>query len=142
MPEYSTKSIEKLLTCNLDLQRIFYEVIKHVDCKIIEGHRTHERQNELYEIGQSQLKAGQSKHNVMKEINGTIHSYSEAVDVAPWFPGGVGIRWQDAQTQIYFAGIVKGISIGMRIPIRCGVDWNQNINVSDNWIDAYHFELI
>ena len=49
MPRYSTRSKKRLATCDKRLQKVFNEVIKHVDCSILEGHRSKERQNKLYD---------------------------------------------------------------------------------------------
>ena len=63
MPKFSNRSAERLATCHADLQRLFNEVIKKYDCTILEGHRSNERQEELYRQGKSKLRAGFSKHN-------------------------------------------------------------------------------
>ena len=44
MPRFGKKSKEKLATCDDQLQKVFNEVIKYVDCSILEGHRSGERQ--------------------------------------------------------------------------------------------------
>lgn len=44
MPEFGTKSKEKLETCHPKLQQLFNEVIKYVDCTVIWGHKTEEQQ--------------------------------------------------------------------------------------------------
>ena len=49
MPRFGKRSKEKLATCDDRLQKVFNEVIKHVDCSVLEGHRSKERQNKLYE---------------------------------------------------------------------------------------------
>ena len=49
MPRYSKKSKERLASCDKRLQRVFKEVIKYVDCSILEGYRNKERQNKLYD---------------------------------------------------------------------------------------------
>ena len=33
------------------MQKLFYEFIKYVDCSVLEGHRGKERQNKLYDEG-------------------------------------------------------------------------------------------
>ena len=49
MARFGSKSKKNLATCDERLQKIFNEVIKHVDCSVLEGHRSKERQNKLYE---------------------------------------------------------------------------------------------
>ena len=51
MPRFGTRSKKSLSSCDERLQKVFNEVIKHVDCSVIEGHRSEERQNNLYEEG-------------------------------------------------------------------------------------------
>ena len=51
MPKFGSRSKRNLVTCHEDLQDLFNEVIKYVDCSVIEGHRSKERQNKLYEEG-------------------------------------------------------------------------------------------
>ena len=51
MAKFGKKSKMVLSTCEKDLQKVFNEVIKHVDCSVIEGHRSEKRQNELFEKG-------------------------------------------------------------------------------------------
>ena len=56
MPKFGSRSRKNLSTCHEDLQDLFNEVIKHVDCSVIEGHRSKERQNKLYEEGKTKVK--------------------------------------------------------------------------------------
>ena len=45
MAKFGKKSRERLATCDPRLQKVFNEVIKHIDCSVLEGHRGEERQN-------------------------------------------------------------------------------------------------
>ena len=45
MPKFGSKSRERLATCDDRLQAIANEVIKHVDCTVLCGHRNEEDQN-------------------------------------------------------------------------------------------------
>ena len=38
MPYFGRRSKKNLATCDKKLQKVFNEVIKHVDCAVIEGH--------------------------------------------------------------------------------------------------------
>ena len=62
MPKFSRKSKERLATCDDRLQKVFNEVIKYVDCSILEGHRSEERQNKLYKEEKLKLNT-QGRHN-------------------------------------------------------------------------------
>ena len=39
MPYFGRRSKKQLSTCDKKLQDVFNEVIKHVDCSVLEGHR-------------------------------------------------------------------------------------------------------
>ena len=136
MPKFSQKSFSNLATCHMDLQVLFYEVIKHFDCTILEGHRGEAAQNAAYAAGNSKLMYPHGKHNATP---------SNAVDVAPWpLP-----LWKNTNDFFYFGGIVMGIAAmllaegKMTHKIRYGGDFNQNGRVSDStFVDAVHFELV
>jgi len=131
MPKFSNRSKERLETCDERLQKVFNEVIKHFDCTILEGHRSNERQEELYRQGKSKIKKG-GKHNSLP---------SKAVDVAP-FVKGKGIPWDDSKYFYYFGGYVLGVAQSMGIKLRHGYDWNMNFNLDDqSFFDGPHFEL-
>lgn len=128
MPQFSNRSAERLATCHADLQRLFNEVIKKYDCTILEGHRSNERQEELYYQGKSKLRAGFSKHNETPSI---------AVDVAPY-----PINWNDRNRFYHFVGYVKGVADQLGISIRCGADWDGDNDLRDQtFFDLPHFEL-
>ena len=129
MPNFSDKSKRLLATCHQDLQDLFNEVIKYYDCSIIEGFRSNERQNELYEQYKTKLKGGESKHNSCP---------SNAIDVIPY-----PVNWKDKNRFYHFAGRVQGIASQMDIKIRWGGDWDGDNNFKDQTFhDLPHFELI
>lgn len=83
---YSARSQSRLDTCDPDLVLLFNEVIADPACPcditILEGHRSHARQAELYAQGRTtsgprvtNAKPGQSAHNSQP---------SKAVDAAPY----------------------------------------------------------
>ena len=85
MPKYGSASRGRLSTCCQELQDIFDEVIKDVDCSILEGHREEDRQNTLFDQGRSQVRWPNGKHN---------SNPSDAVDAAPWRQGAfLLLRW-------------------------------------------------
>lgn len=127
MPKFSARSMARLQSCHPDLIRLFAEVIRHVDCTILEGHRTLERQKELYAEGKT--KTLKSKH---------LSDPSMAIDVAPH-----PIDWGDRERFTYFAGFVMGTAKSMGIDLTWGGDWNGNFDLADNsFDDLVHFELI
>ena len=128
MPRYSTRSKSRLATCDQRLQDVFNEVIKHVDCSILEGHRSKERQNKLYDQKRTKVKYPNGRHN---------SSPSKAVDVTPY-----PVDWNDRERQTLFAGFVLGIARSMGHKLRWGGDWDQDFQVMDNRFDDFpHFEI-
>ena len=128
MPKFGRKSKENLNTCDSRLQKIFNEVIKHVDCSVLEGHRSKDRQNKLYEEEKTKVKYPDGRHN---------RQPSSAVDVTPY-----PVDWKDRERQTLFAGFVIGVASQMGIKLRWGGDWDQDFQVVDNRFDDFpHFEL-
>ena len=128
MPYFGRKSKERLNTCDSKLQKVFNEVIKHVDCSVLEGHREKDRQNKLFEEGKTKVKYPNGRHN---------RQPSSAVDVTPY-----PVDWKDRERQTLFAGFVIGVASQMGINLRWGGDWDQDFQVVDNRFDDFpHFEL-
>ena len=133
MPRYSKRSKDRLATCDQRLQNVFNEVIKHVDCSILEGHRSKERQNKLYDEKRTKVKYPNGRHN---------SNPSKAVDVTPY-----PVKWEDRERQTFFAGVVLGIARSMGINLRWGGNWdmykeNGKWEVADNRFDDFpHFEI-
>lgn len=129
MPKFGTRSTNNLATCHEDLQKLFNEVIKHFDCSVICGHRGQEEQDKAFHEGYSTLKFPASKHNKMPSL---------AADVIPY-----PVDWEDHKRFYMFVGIVRGIAAEMKIPIRCGADWDGDMEVKDQrFHDLPHFELL
>ena len=128
MPYFGKESKKHLLTCDNKLQKVFNEVIKHVDCSVLEGHREKDRQNKLYKEGKTKVKYPNGRHN---------RQPSSAVDVTPY-----PVDWKDSERQTLFAGFVIGVASQMGIKLRWGGDWDQDFQVVDNRFDDFpHFEL-
>ena len=133
MPRFGPKSKERLSECDPKLQELFNEVIKYVDCSVLEGIRTKEKQDRMFAEGKSKFKYPSSKHNVANKGDKAI-----AIDVTPY-----PVDWEDRERQTLFAGLVIGIAKGMGINIRWGGDWDMDFEVNDNKFDDFpHFELI
>lgn len=128
MAKFGKTSKERLATCDKKLQKVFNEVIKYIDCSILEGHRNEERQDKLFDEGKSKVKYPRGRHN----------SYpSRAVDVTPY-----PVDWNDRERQTLFAGFVIGIARSMDIRLRWGGDWDMDFKVMDNRFDDFpHFEI-
>ena len=118
-------------SCEPALKSLMNEVIKHVDITVLEGHRTVDRQAELFSQGKSKLDGSpgkMSKHN---------YSPSRAVDVAPW-----PIDWQDRERFIACAYYIKATADQLGIKVRLGADWNGDMRFSESFFDAPHVELV
>ena len=128
MPRFGKRSKNALATCDDRLVDVFNEVIKTVDCSVLEGHRDQIKQNKYYEEGKSKVKYPKGRHNKYPSL---------AVDVAPY-----PIDWADRERFHLFAGFVLGIAKAMGITLRWGGDWDQDWTVKDNKFDDFpHFEL-
>lgn len=128
MPRFGKRSKERLKTCNSDLQMVFNEVIKYVDCSILEGHREKQRQNQLYDEGKTKVLYPNGRHNAYP---------SNAVDVVPY-----PVDWDDRERMTLFAGFVLGTAKQMGITLRWGGDWDRDFEVKDNRFDDFpHFEV-
>jgi len=126
---FGKRSRQNLDEAHPYLQEIFNEVIKIIDCAVIEGHRDREEQNKLYDIGQSKLRWPRSKHNT---------SPSLAVDVIPY-----PVDWNDWDRFYFLAGIVKGVAFKLGYKIRWGGDWDSDNHFDDqSFHDLPHFELV
>ena len=128
MPRYSKRSKERLASCDQRLQDLFNEVIKHIDCSILEGNRSKERQKKIYDEGNTKVRYPNGRHN---------SNPSKACDVTPY-----PVDWKDRERQTLFAGFVLGMARSMGISIRWGGDWDMDFQVMDNRFDDFpHFEV-
>jgi len=119
MYKYSDSSMDKLLSCDSDLIKLFTEVINHIDNTITDGHRDMKTQNMYYnmEPQRSKVEYPNSKHNKLP---------SRAIDAVPY-----PIDYKDRERIREFRGIVYGIASQMNIKLRKTIEW-----------DLPHFELV
>ena len=120
MYKFGKTSAARLATCHPDLQRLFNEVIKEIDCTILCGHRTEAEQFKAFKEGNSKLLWPNSKHN---------SNPSMAVDVGPW-----PLDWNDVKAFEKLAEVVKRKANELNIQIRWGGDWKR-------FVDRPHWEL-
>lgn len=144
MPQFSTKSEQRLATCHADLQMLFHEVIKYFDCTVSEGFRNQVDQDKAFSEGKSEKKWPNGKHN---------KNPSMAVDV---YPCPVELATKDKREQeiykikmAYFAGEVKAISRYLKQmgkishTVIWGCDWDDDNDLKEHtFFDFPHFELI
>ena len=129
MPRFGKKALKQLETCHANLRKVFVEVVKTVDCSVLEGHSGKDRQDALYKEGKTKVRYPHGRHNEF---------LSRAADVVPY-----PIDWEDRERFHLFAGFVLGTAKQMGISLRWGGDWNINWFVDDNKFDDFpHFELI
>lgn len=131
MPMFSARSRESLASCHPDLQRLFEEVVKEMDCIVLVGHRGEVDQNKAVSEGKSTKFWPNSMHNSTPAL---------ACDVAP-FP----IDWKNKKRFYYFAGYVlgKAYNLGLGKNIRWGGDWDRDHDLDDQQLyDLVHFELV
>lgn len=151
MPKFGTKSTNKLLTTEKDIQTIMNEVIKIYDITVLYGERTPEKQFELYKKGRKLINNKwiiDNKEEVVTHCDGTIkksnHNYtpSRAIDIVRW-----PIDFKDINACFQIAGIVYGISEQLynqgkiTHKIKWGGDWGK-LGKKPSWPDYLHFELV
>jgi len=119
MASFGKESRGKLNTVDPKLQRLFEEVVKEFDCTILEGKRTMERQQELYNSIPPRTKTMNSKHLTGK-----------AVDVMPY-----PVDWNDRERLEKFALHVYHIAMLQGVRVRWGGTFK-------GFYDGPHWELI
>jgi peptidoglycan L-alanyl-D-glutamate endopeptidase CwlK len=110
----------KLGEVHPDLMALAHAVIAEVDCTILCGHRDEAVQNEVYLMGHSKARFGESPHNYKPAL---------AIDMVPY-----PIDWKNEKRFQDFVGIVKRKAAEMNIEITCGADFK-------SFKDYPHFEL-
>jgi peptidoglycan L-alanyl-D-glutamate endopeptidase CwlK len=126
----------KLFTCHPELQTLFNQVIKTVDCTILQGFRGEDDQNQAFDEGRSKLPWPNSNHN---------HHPSLAVDVTPY-----PIDFENTNLALWFGGYVLGMAQSLKdqgtmtYGIRWGGDWDNDdkLNKPRELNDLVHFELV
>lgn len=138
MPAFGKTSEARLATCHPDLQRLFREVVKWFDCTVLEGHRSVERQQDLYASGRTKPGPILTKCDGVTVLSKHNREPSLAVDVAPY-----PVDWQDRDRFYFFAGFVKATALMLEIPVRWGGDWDGDTEVRDErFVDLPHWELL
>lgn len=129
MNKFSKRSRERLESCHADLIALCERVLEVYDFSVLEGHRSGERQDELFRQGKSKVKAGESKHNFTPSL---------AVDIAPY-----PIDWTDSNRFYLLAGMMFQAAHELGVKLRWGGDWNRNWDHKDQaFMDLPHFELV
>lgn len=141
MPALSEYSLQRLKTCDIQLQEVVKRVAEIYDIRILEGRRTNARQEELFFDGKSKLRAGQSKHNPKPGMNVDQDGQYlvHAVDIAPY-----PIDWNDTKRFVYLAGLMMATAHQLGVNLRWGGNWDRDQVIIDdqNFNDLPHFELV
>jgi len=139
MFSFGRNSQEQLSSCDKNLQAVMQLAIKRttVDFGISEGHRTPQRQLELY--AQGRTKPG----NIVTSVKVSKHngSPSAAVDIFAYVNGKA--VWDQAHMCLV-AGVILACADELRIKIRWGGNWDGDGEIisDQNFIDLPHFELL
>ena len=120
MPKFGTKSRANLAGAHPLLQKLFNEVIKDIDCTVLDSQRDRQAQERAFKLGHSKAHFGQSAHNWSPAI---------AVDVVP-FP----LDWEDTASFRRLAKVVLSKAKELQIPIEWGGSWT-------GLVDMPHYEL-
>lgn len=128
MPAFSKTSLDRLATCDPRIQRVLQEAIKHWDFTVLCGHRNEAEQMAAFKKGNSTKRWPDSKHNKLP---------STAVDIAPYPIDWTNLsRFQSLQNRII------GLAAGMGIALRCGLDWDGDLDMKDtSFVDGPHLEI-
>ena len=128
MPKFGKRSKERLKGVDARLINVCNELIKIMDCTIIEGVRSDEKQNEYF-------KNGKSKKDGI--VNKGMHQLGKAIDLAPY-----PIDWNDRDRFHYMGGMIRGIAKQLNINVRWGGDWDSDGQTKDNsFDDLVHVEI-
>lgn len=124
----SEKSVAKLNTIRMELRNVCFEAFKTMpfDIMVLEGYRTKERQQELFDEGKTKVKTSR-------------HQSGFAVDLAPY-----PIDWNDTARFKIMAEHMFAAAKKLGITIRWGGNWSRN-GVDDkppsSFVDMPHFEI-
>lgn len=145
MPNYGAESLAHLSAVTPRLRGVFMEAIKVVDLKIIDGLRTVAEQRKNVERGVS--KTMHSKH--LPQPDGMAHAVDAMPHPIDW--NAVEKGWQalkraDPELRtaeaVYALGVIRGIAHMMNVPVRQGIDWDNDTQFEDqNFLDLPHTEI-
>ena len=68
MPQFGKTSRKRLENAHASLQEIFNEVVKVIDCSVLESYRDEETQNRYFDEGKSKVKYPNGRHNKLPSL--------------------------------------------------------------------------
>lgn len=129
MYKFSKRSLDNLSNVDKRLIHICNELINHIDFTVIEGHRSLERQLELYEQGYSQIDGitKKGKHNYLPSL---------AIDIIPYKKGHNPFDGSKESEEMFntLAKEFKKVANELGYKITWGGDWK-------SFKDLPHFQL-
>lgn len=138
---FGDRSRKNLQSVHPDLQRVLNRALSFcvMDFSIIEGHRSIERQQELFNAVPPKTTIDginkRGKHNFMPSLAADILPYPATVN-------GVGV-WDDRHRFCVLAGLMYSAASIENVKIRWGGDWDGDGNNADSSFDDLpHFELL
>lgn len=129
MYKFSKRSLDNLYNVDARLVKICNELIKRIDFTVIEGHRSLERQMELYKKGASQIDGvtKKGKHNYLPSL---------AIDIIPYKKGHNPFDGSKESDKMFkeLAKEFKAVAKELDIKVTWGGDWK-------SLVDKPHFQL-
>lgn len=130
MPSFNKSSADRLKNAHPLLQQLMNAAIKEYNFIIADSQRGRRAQEAALKGGFSKVRFGQSAHNWSPAL---------ALDIYPAPYDPMTPREKFVDLQLY---VIKPIAKHMVIPIRQGIDWNMNGELTDDrWVDLPHLEL-
>lgn len=132
---FGRRSRGNLDTCHPILIEIATDAIKVADFSVIEGHRSQERQQELYAANATTLDGvtKKSKHQSRPSM---------AMDILPYVPD-IDDVWERRDLFVLLAGVIFSSAHRIGAKVRWGGDWNRDgYTWNQKFHDLPHFELI
>jgi peptidoglycan L-alanyl-D-glutamate endopeptidase CwlK len=140
MPAFTSERSKRVLS-ELDprLQAVVIEAIKHIDFSLIDGIRTVEQQQALYNATPPSTTLDgiikRSKHQ------GKSNLPSARAGAFDFIPAPFTV-WEDQPLFTAYAHFFLGIGIAKGIELRWGGDFNRNFRPDESFIDYPHIELV
>lgn len=145
--KFGKRSSEKLSTCHEDLQKVLSLAISrsNLDFGVTEGHRSLERQKQLFDEGKSKIDGvtQKGKHNYKPSLAADIYIYHPDLATRRKLA-------YDKVSLAYVAGLIDSCanelleSAQISHRIRWGANWDRDgiIDYDQSFDDYPHFELI
>lgn len=133
MFKLSPKSLDKMKGVNPTLVAVVKRAIElsAIDFSVLEGFRTHERQEQLYAQGRT------APGNIVTWTMKSKHLDGKAVDLVPY-----PLDWNDMKKFDQISKAMFAAADELGVSIRWGADWNQNGKPREKGeTDSPHFEI-